>query len=135
GRGDPGDVPPGPVDDEGLVVIENDITLVVPYYRNPNMLLEQAGYWAAYPPGLRVVVVDDGSPEPAADVLPADCLARVYRIDVDLPWNRNGARNLGSHVAETRWLLHVDVDHVLPPSSAAALLHRPLDPRCWYRFK
>jgi hypothetical protein len=80
----------------------NDFTLVVPYYRNPEMLRAQAALWRAYPPGVRIIVVDDGSPEPAAPILaevmgeaPGDVL-QCYRIAVDIPWNRGGARNLGT---------------------------------------
>ena len=111
------------------------ITLVVPYYRNPLMLARQAAAWADYPPALRVVVVDDGSPEPAVEALPARSRAAVYRIDVDIPWNRNGARNLGAHIAETDWLLMVDIDHVLSPGDAARLVGLGLDPFHWYRFR
>lgn len=113
----------------------NDITLCVPYYCNPGMLLRQAQEWADYPTGMRVIVVDDGSPsDPANKVLPEGCRARIYRIGVDIPWNRNGARNLGSYVAETEWILHVDVDHVLPADNAEWLCKRSLDAAHWYRF-
>lgn len=111
------------------------ITLVVPYYRNPLMLAHQARLWALYPGALRVIVIDDGSPEPALDALPSGCRAAVWRIDVDIPWNRNGARNLGAHVAETEWLLMIDIDHVLPVDDARRLVARPLDPLRWYRFR
>jgi hypothetical protein len=113
-----------------------NFTLVVPYYRNPGMLRRQASEWIDYPDQVSVVVVDDGSPQDKAeDVLPVTCRAAVYRIEVDIPWNRNGARNLGSHVAETQWILHVDVDHVLPVQSARELVGRTLDPAWWYRFR
>jgi hypothetical protein len=56
---------------------------------------------------------------------------------VDIPWNRSMARNLGSKVAETKWLLHIDTDHILPPSSADALVQMlPTYNRDhWYKFR
>ena len=110
-------------------------TLIVPYYRNIEMLRRQAVAWAGYPAGIRVILVDDGSPEPAHEALPADSRAALYRIETDIPWNRNGARNLGAQVAETDWILQTDVDHLLPVVSAIWLTeHFTADPACWYRF-
>lgn len=116
------------------------LTLIVPYYRNPLMLAEQLSTWNKYPPGFRFVVVDDGSPDPAFDIVvrtgSAATLERLqlYRIGVDIPWNRGGARNLGASVAETPWLVQIDIDHVLPPEAASELLRFQPDPLRWYRF-
>lgn len=108
-------------------------TLVIPYYRNPLMLRRQLEEIAKYPPEWRVTIVDDGSPEPAEPIVrewdherlrrtghfwPQ---TRLYRIDVDIPWNREGARNLASQQCETDWLVHVDIDHILPADCAARL--------------
>lgn len=115
-------------------------TLIVPYYRNPRMLVEQLRAWEQYPEGVSIILVDDGSPEPALpiiDPLASPALRQrlsLYRIDVDIPWNRGGARNLGTHQAATDWVLHVDIDHVLPPASACALLVFNPDRWRWYRF-
>lgn len=116
-----------------------NITVIIPYYRAPVMLQKQLEVIALYPPGYRVIVVDDCSPEPAEDILPCwpeRSLPSVdlYRIDTDIPWNREGARNLGAHLADTPWILHVDIDHVLPVDSAGKLLQTSLDTDCWYRF-
>lgn len=114
----------------------NAVTLIVPYYRNPAMLRLQDETWRLYPPELRVIVVDDGSPaDPADAVLPVYSRAALLRIETDIAWNRNGARNLGSHAAETDWLLHLDVDHLLLPEGAWELVYGPLDPKVWYRFR
>jgi glycosyltransferase involved in cell wall biosynthesis len=116
-------------------------TLIVPYYRNRVMLREQIRTWEDYPDAVSIILVDDGSPEPALDVVrehaPAALLPRLtlYRIDVDIPWNRGGARNLGAKLAATDWILHVDIDHVLPPPCAERLLQFEAEPRSWYRFE
>lgn len=113
-----------------------EITLCLPFYRNGGMLLRQAEEWAKYPPGVRIIVVDDGSPEPALSYLsethsPA---VQLYRIDQDIPWNREGARNLAAKQVETDWLIHLDIDHLLPAESVRALLAFVTNPARWYRF-
>ena len=110
------------------------ITMIVPYYRQPQMLRKQMEHWVCYSRDIanafRFVVVDDGSPEEARKVIeeflvfgdPLLNILSLYRIDKDIPWNRGMARNLGTHVAETEWVLHVDTDHVLGADEAAKLV-------------
>lgn len=128
------------------------ITMVVPYYRQPQMLAKQLENWYDYTletqDAFKLIFVDDGSPEPAEEVVRpfVNNMAyhgndpEVYRIDEDVPWNRSMARNLGTLEATTPWVLHVDTDHVLPPESAKSLVQYLTPPsdifgRCaWYRF-
>jgi glycosyltransferase involved in cell wall biosynthesis len=121
------------------------ITIIVPYYRGPKMLRLHLDAWSRYAPEtmklLRLIVVDDGSPEPAEPVIRSfpDAInlpLALYRVKVDIPWNRGGARNLGSQIAVTPWLLHVDTDHILPPGEADKLVNEtPLRKDTWYRFR
>jgi hypothetical protein len=118
-------------------VIAEDLTIIVPFYRNCQMLQRQHWEWNQYPKGVRIVVVDDGSPEPANALLkdsPLGDQLRVYRIQEDIPWNRNGARNLGANVAETKWIIQIDIDHILPADSLRQLLTKNLSLKGWYRF-
>jgi hypothetical protein len=117
--------------------VRSGLTLIVPYYRNVAMLAQQLKEWKDYPEGVEIVVVDDGSPEPASDVLKASDRAKLYRVIPDIPWNRGGARNLGAHVAETKWLMHIDIDHILPAAAACRMFdrHFPPDDNRWYRFR
>lgn len=104
------------------------LTLVMPFYDNSSMLALQYRTWLAWPGKLRnrlrVVIVDDGSPtSPAANVprpygLPE---LEIYRVTEDRPWHQHAARNLGASVAPDGWMLLTDMDHVLPPESAAML--------------
>jgi len=116
-------------------------TLVVPFYRNVAMLRHQIAAWRDYPEAVSIILVGDGSPEPALEVVrkhvTPELLPRLslFRIDVDIPWNRGGARNLGTKMAAAEWLVHVDIDHVLPPTCAARLLEFDADARRWYRFE
>ena len=111
------------------------LTLIIPYYRSPLMLRRQLDEAAGYPPEVQVIVVDDGSPEPAAEVFRDEDRPDLYRIEQDIPWNRGGARNLGAHVAETDWIVHVDIDHVLLVEDCRRLLTYRLHPGSWYRFR
>ncbi len=122
------------------------ITMIVPYYRQPNMLRKQLETWKSYSLNVRdtvhFIIVDDCSPEPAIDVLrePGSALAytSLYRIDKDVPWNRGMARNLGTRMAETPWILHLDTDHILPAESAELLVKKfehATPGTQWYRFK
>ncbi len=73
---------------------------------------------------VELVIVDDGSPEPAVDVdRPGDLpeLA-IYRVLEDRPWHQHGARNLGAHVARHPFLLMTDMDHVIPPDTLSEVL-------------
>ncbi len=88
-----------------------------------------------------LLIVDDGSPEPAQPLV-EEALDRdtslpvqLWRIQEDMPWNRNGARNLGSHLATTPWVLHTDIDHLLTPIEAAELVSHQIEPARWYRFR
>lgn len=111
------------------------LTLIVPFYRNVGMLERQCEEWAKYPADIRVICVDDGSPEPARPIIEAaGAKCQLYRILIDKPWNREGARNLGSTVADTEWIMHVDIDHILPAESAQRLVDFVPSYRSWYRF-
>lgn len=113
-------------------------SIVIPYYRQPGMLAKQMQNWASYSAKARehftLIVIDDGSPEPAADVIKPSDGVQLYRVAVDRPWGRNLARNLGANVCQTAWLLNIDIDHVLPPESADALLDIDVSPKNWWRF-
>jgi glycosyltransferase involved in cell wall biosynthesis len=117
-----------------------EFTLIVPFYRNGRMLERQIAEWELYPPSIHLLIVDDGSPEPARDVIEARASAllrrrlSLYRIQVDIPWNREEARNLGTGQARTQWIVHVDIDHLMPREAAETLLEFQPNPRHWYRF-
>ena len=116
-------------------------TLIVPFYRNVEMLKEHIRHWEEYPDEVKLVLVDDGSPETAESILlehaSPELLRRVrlFRVEVDIPWNRGGARNLGATVADTHWIMHIDIDHVLPAECAKALLKSEVSVKRWYRFE
>ena len=108
-----------------------DLTLVVPYFNNPQMLSLQYEGWLGWAEKqkerFKVVLVDDGSQNaPAAAVARPDGLPEleIYRVLEDRPWHQHGARNLGAHVAPEGWLLLTDMDHVLTEDAASMLFNR-----------
>lgn len=120
-----------------------DITLIMPYYENPQFLQRQLEHLRQMPLELRkhltVVLVDDGSPtEPAAGVVEHVCQSeltvRLFRIEVDVRWNWLAARNIGVHHAKTRWFAVTDMDHVLPERTLRTLLYGQHSKGTIYRF-
>lgn len=118
-----------------------DLTLIMPYYRNPGMLQQHQHHWRALPEDLKahlhVIVVDDGSPKgKALSVVEPTGIAsfRLYRTLVDIRWNWLFCRNLGVSEAETEWVLMTDIDHLLPAETLRRLLTGTLDATMVYRF-
>jgi hypothetical protein len=122
-----------------------EVTVVLAYYENPTMLQRQYANLRALPPRLqdrlRLIVVDDGSPEhPACPPdPPLTFLAgfEMYRMLVDVPWNQDACRNL----AMTRvrgwpaaWALLTDMDHLPSEQALSVALDSQLDPARVYRF-
>ena len=104
------------------------ISIVFPYYDNPEMLRFQLETMSAYSPEIlarcEIVVVDDGSPSfPASEVILASPFreVRVFRLLEDKPWNQDAARNIGAFEAEGQYLLLTDIDHIVPEQTLSAL--------------
>jgi predicted glycosyltransferase involved in capsule biosynthesis len=94
---------------------KNNITLVMAYYENGGMLDRHFEEWKTYPKkDFKVILVDDGSQnDPAINhIKKAKFPVELYRIKIDIPWNQNGARNLGMTHANG-WCLLTDMDHLL----------------------
>lgn len=110
------------------------VTLVVPYYQNELFLETQAAVWRTYPKGVSIMVVDDGSPKPAKLPIGLDGIARLFRIEQDVPWNWLAARNIGAHHANDGWLLMTDMDHVVPAETMHSVIHGQHNPSVVYGF-
>lgn len=90
-------------------------TLVMAYYENGKMLERHFEEWQTYPKkDFKIILVDDGSQnDPAINhIEKIPFPLELYRIKKDIPWNQNGARNLGMTHAEG-WCLITDMDHLL----------------------
>lgn len=117
------------------------ITMIVPYYENPQWFAKQILHWSTYSMEhrrhLQVIVVDDGSQlDPAQTVLKIVKFdgMELYRIKEDVRWNWLAARNIGAKHASTEWIMLTDIDHVLPPDTLEAMVYGTFDPEVIYRF-
>lgn len=117
------------------------VTIILPYYRNPVFLRQRLGWCRTFPSSLRehlsAIIVDDGSPEPAADAIRGVELpfpVRLFRIQRDVRWNWLAARNIGFHHAPEGWCVVTDMDHVIPQTTAEALVYGKHDPSVIYGF-
>ena len=107
--------------------VEPSLTFIVTYYNQGSMLSRLIDGWEAWPDEVKrrvkFIIVDDGSETEAIDhAHPKTVDLSIYRVLEDKYCNIGGARNLGTKVAETEWILHTDMDHVTPPAAAAAML-------------
>ena len=120
------------------VATPTPVTLVLPYYSNPNFLQTQMNVWRRYPPALAaqlsIVIVDDGSPVPCERPTGLPCAVRLFRIAVDVRWNWLAARNIGLHHAADGWVLMTDMDHVLPAETLEAIVQGAHTPGTVYAF-
>lgn len=116
-------------------------TLVMPYYRNPEMLRIHVENWNAMSAKCReamsVVLIDDGSPtaDQPDDIFAACSIKKaLYRIEQDIPFNAHGARNLGMKVMgrDNDWALMTDMDILLPEGAVRAILAKEFDPAHHY---
>lgn len=108
------------------------------YYQNAGMLKEQFSRIRALPAEMRdqicVNVCDDGSPNGEAQGEPIGCPLKIYRIDVDVRWNQDAARNITVANANTQWLLLTDMDHIVSMAAWTRILERKLHKMLVYRF-
>lgn len=116
-----------------------DVTLILPYYENPGMLREQLASVRDLPSSYRgrinVIVVDDGSPtHPALAEEIGGSGLQIYRIDVDVRWNQDAARNIGVNHCETEWMLLTDIDHLVPQATWTGVLNGKWDRDKAYKF-
>ena len=96
--------------------------VVVPTYNERDNLPRVIDGLLAHD-GLRVLVVDDASPDGTGDVAQALALAHPGRVDV---MRRTGPRGLGrSYIDGMRWALSTDATHI--GQIDADLSHNPAD--------
>jgi hypothetical protein len=119
----------------------DSLTLALSYYRQPKMLARHVEEWNKYEGTLPILLGDDCSPEPALPIVVKYAsratlsALQVYRTEVDRPWCREFVRNLLSRMAVTPWILHADLDHLLPIESLQLLRKTPLPSKHWFRFR
>lgn len=115
-----------------------EATLIMAYYENKDMLAAQLEFIRNIPKEvrkfIRVIVVDDGSPFHPATSADCGCPLTIYRINVDIRWNQDAARNIGAFHAETTWMLLTDMDHMVPADTWQYLVTADLNEYSTYKF-
>jgi len=111
----------------------NKITLVSPYYNSPELIKEQIIIWESYSDivkqNLTIILVDDGSEKEAKNYINIDLIRdnnvdfRLYRILENKGWNSYGANNLGICMADTKWILRVDLDWIIPNNVMESIIN------------
>ena len=116
-----------------------DVTLVYAYFENGPMLDVQFSEWDRYEQKdrLKIILIDDCSKrDPAIDhIQDVGIDLELYRIHSDIPWNQDGARNLGMSNA-SGWCIMSDMDHILTVGGADMFLSKldRLNPNKYYGF-
>ncbi len=128
-----------PVVDVPQRLTPKHVTIVLPFYQNDHFLKQQVAWWhtlsvsdRAY---LSAIIVDDGSPSPAVDVLMRCDMPFpicLFRIEQDIRWNWLAARNIGLQHASDGWVLVTDMDHVAPAPTLEALVYGQHNPKTIY---
>ena len=58
----------------------------------------------------------------------------MYKVTEDIGFNSHGCRNLGARLAQSNWLMFLDIDYTLQPSDLKRLQTEPLDLNSWYEL-
>ena len=118
----------------------NNITIIQTYYNERFYLETQIERWNNYNTPVNIILIDDGSQiEPAENVLKEHKLNdninfSLYRVTEDIGFNSHGCRNLGARLAQSNWLLFLDIDYTLQPADLKRLQTEPLDLNSWYEL-
>jgi len=105
--------------------MKKDLTIILTFYNQHDIIKEQIKMWENYPQEVKdnvdFIIIDDCSINPIRyDDNKIDL--KIYRVLEDKYCNIGGARNLGSHVCETEWMIHSDVDHFIESDLASELV-------------
>ena len=118
----------------------NKISLVQTYYNEPEQLQRCVDRWNDFSADLHVILIDDGSKQyPAIDVIKKNTIRdninfSLYSVTEDIGFNSHGCRNLGAMVAETDWLLFLDIDYTVQPADMKNLVRNTTLREGWYNF-
>ena len=118
----------------------NNITIIQTYYNERFHLETQIERWNNFNTPVNIILIDDGSQiEPAENVLKEHTLNdninfSLYKVTEDIGFNSHGCRNLGARLAQSNWLLFLDIDYTIQPSDLIRLQNETLDLNSWYEL-
>lgn len=114
--------------------------MVQTYYNEPEHLQRCVDRWNNFSADLHIILIDDGSQKyPAIDIIERNKIRdnikfSLYAVDEDIGFNSHGCRNLGAMVAETDWLLFLDIDYTAQPGDIKKLVNEIELTTAWYNF-
>ena len=92
------------------------ITIGLTYYDNFRLFeFNRDWYTKQKSDHIKFIVVDDASPVRPLTKEDMPPNWELHRINEDVGWNNEGAKNLIMHLTDTQWTLLADIDHVLMP--------------------
>lgn len=126
-------------------IYETGLTIVHPYFgevKRFNFMYDN--YWSKYQAQIKkklnLIIVDDCGSPPIHTLMDGrnrkcDLNLTIYRITDDLKYNTAGALNLGTLMARTPYVMHMDSDCVLEPEMLTKLLHVKPENGYLYKFR
>jgi predicted glycosyltransferase involved in capsule biosynthesis len=118
----------------------NQFTVIHTYYNERSLLETQLERWNVYNTPIKIILIDDGSQEvPAEEVLRGVSFSEnidfsLYKVTEDIGFNSHGCRNLGARLANTEWLVFLDIDYTIQPSHLIKLQRESLAENTWYEM-
>ena len=118
----------------------NTITIVQTYYNDVDFLKQAIEHWNTFTTSVSIILIDDGSNKyPAADIIAnakfnSNLKVSFLVVEEDIGFNSHGCRNLGAAVAETDWIIFLDIDHAITSDDLFKLQTMNLSNDKWYSF-
>lgn len=101
--------------------MEKSLTINYTYYNNPQLLKRIVSHYSDVD-YCNFQIIDDGSPNKIElTSIPNDW--SVYRINEDIGWNNEGARNILMETTSTEWNLLIDMDFVMETDDIKVLIN------------
>lgn len=92
------------------------LSIVIPCLNSHEIVRRQLLHFSriGLPHDTELILVDDGSDPPLENT--ADIPVTIHRTNDSRPWTWALARNAGARIAQGKYLLMYDIDHIAPPA-------------------
>jgi len=107
------------------------VTIVIPYFNQPLMYQKQVEELNKLKGNFKVIFIDDFSDTP----MNPDPKFSYYKILDDKGVNWQGAKNLGTLLATSKWILHTDIDHTLTQEALDYINQTTIEDHKAYKFR
>lgn len=112
------------------------ITVSLSFYEDGYFLKNQLCEFLRYPNNIDIQIIDDCSlKDPIENYLKMiPSKYSIYKIHDDIKWNIPGVRNLACMVASNPWIIHLDMDQIMPTETIKKLNSLKLNKNNFYVF-